>query len=95
MVENRPLLTFLSHAVMLLGVLIVAFPIYMTFVAASHTTEVMLQIPVPMLPGDQFLENLRMVLVGEIETIGGQPVGLMMRNSLVMALMIATGKIAI
>ena len=95
MVENRPLLTFLSHAVMILGVLIVAFPIYMTFVAASHTTEVMLQIPVPMLPGDQFFDNLRMVLVGEIETIGGQPVGLMMWNSLVMALMIATGKIAI
>lgn len=95
MVENRPLITILSHAVLLLGILIVAFPIYMTFVAASHTSEVMLQIPVPLLPGDRFFDNLRMVLVGEIESVGGQPVGLMLWNSLVMALMITVGKIAI
>lgn len=95
MVENRPWLTVLAHVVLVLGVAIVAFPIYVTFVASSHTTQAILQIPVPMLPGDQFFENLKMVLFGALETIGGQPVGLMMWNSFVMAMMIVVGKIAI
>ena len=95
MVENRPYLTILSHVILLLGLATVAFPIYVTIVAASHTGQAMLEVPPPMLPGDQFLINLEMVMFGGIETIGGQPVGLMMWNSLVMALMITSGKIAI
>ena len=95
MVENRPYLTIFSHIVLLLGIGTVAFPIYVTFVASSHTAQAMLEVPIPLLPGDQFMTNLEMVLFGAIETIGGQPVGLMMWNSLVMAVMITTGKIAI
>ena len=95
MVENRPYLTLFAHLILLVGLATVAFPVYVTLVAASHTAEAMLQVPIPLLPGDRFFDNLRMVLVGEIETIGGQPVGLMMWNSLVMALMITVGKIAI
>ncbi len=95
MVESRPWLTFLAHAILLTGIAVVAFPIYVTIVAASHTAEAMLQVPIPLVPGDQFLVNMKMALFGALESIGGQPVGLMMWNSLIMALMITFGKIAI
>ena len=39
MVENRPLVTVLSHVVMILGVLVIAFPVYVTFVASTHPLE--------------------------------------------------------
>ena len=51
MVERRPWLNLLSHAVLLLGVAVVAFPVYLTFVAASHTAEAIVQAPMPLLPG--------------------------------------------
>ena len=35
MVENRPVATFLSHLVLALGVMIVALPVYITFVAST------------------------------------------------------------
>ena len=37
MVERRPLLDLLSHGILLLGVAVVAFPLYLTFVASTHT----------------------------------------------------------
>ena len=43
MVENRPFLTWLSHAVVLLGVIVIAFPIWMTFVASTHDQATMLR----------------------------------------------------
>ena len=49
MVENRPFLTLLSHLVVLLGVVIIAFPVWMTFVASTHDQATMLRSPVPLL----------------------------------------------
>ena len=95
MVENRPWLTLLSHAVVLLGVLIVAFPIWLAFVGSTYRAEDLLQGPVPIWPGDYFVENYVTILTGGVEAAGSPPVGLMMFNSLVMALAIAIGKIAI
>ena len=42
MVENRPWLTFVAHAVLVLGLLVVTFPVYMTFVASTHDQATML-----------------------------------------------------
>ena len=39
MVEKRPFLDFLTHAVLILGVAIIAFPVYVTFVASTITAE--------------------------------------------------------
>ena len=50
MVERRPWLVFISHAVLLLGVAVVAFPVYITFVASTHTAQDIVQTPMPMLP---------------------------------------------
>jgi sn-glycerol 3-phosphate transport system permease protein len=96
MVENRPWLTFAAHAVLLLGVLIVAFPVYMTFVASTHDQATMLSGPVPLLPGRFLVDNYRAVLASGLgASSSSPPVALMLLNSLVMALAIALGKIAI
>ena len=96
MVERRPLLDVLSHGVLLVGVLVVAFPVYLTFVASTHTAQEIIQAPMPLLPGDQFLHNYAAVLTGSERGPGsGAPVGRMMWVSLVSALVIAIGKIAI
>ncbi|VAW20176.1 Glycerol-3-phosphate ABC transporter, permease protein UgpE (TC 3.A.1.1.3) [hydrothermal vent metagenome] len=95
MSEHRPILTFIAHLTLILGILLVAFPIWVTFVAASHEAARMVQVPLPLLPGDQFFVNLKEVFVNGIAGAGGIPVGMMMMNSLIVALMITFGKIAI
>ncbi len=57
MVETRPWLTFATHAALVLGVMIIAFPIYVGFVASTHTLETLLQPPVPLIPGGALIEN--------------------------------------
>ena len=51
MVERRPTLGILAHVVLLLGVAIVAFPLYVTFVASTQTAEEILHAPMSLLPG--------------------------------------------
>ncbi|MCC7325214.1 MAG: sn-glycerol-3-phosphate ABC transporter permease UgpE [Burkholderiales bacterium] len=95
MVENRPLLTFASHVVLVLGVLAVAFPVYVTFVASTLTLDEIMSVPMPLLPGDQFLANYSQVLTAGSNVGSKAPVSTMLFNSTVMALGIAIGKIAI
>jgi sn-glycerol 3-phosphate transport system permease protein len=94
MVERRPGLTVVTHGVLCLGVLTVAFPLYVTFVASTHTAETLLS-RVPLWVGGHFWDNYRTVLGAGMRAAGGVSVGTMLRNSLVMALTIALGKIAI
>jgi sn-glycerol 3-phosphate transport system permease protein len=94
-VERRPLLTFLTHAVLILGVLIVAFPIYLTFVGSTHTLQEVIRAPMPISPGGRFWQNYADALGAGVTNAGGTPVASMLWNSLVMALVIAIGKIAI
>ena len=95
MVENRPWLTFFSHAVLMLGVLAVAFPLYVTFVASTLSLEQIMQAPMPLVPGDQLVENYSQVLTAG-STKGSKAAGsTMLVNSLVMALAIPLGKITI
>ncbi len=95
MIEKRPLANIISHTVLILGIFIVAFPIWITFVAASHDAVRMTQIPLPLLPGGHFWENLRSAFSRGVGNAREISVGMMLFNSLVMALMIAGGKIAI
>ena len=96
MVENRPFVTFLSHLVLILGVIIVAFPVWMTFVASTHDQMTMLQSPVPLWPGTHLIDNYREVLVQGYNSKGGTvPLYVTLTNSMVMALGVAIGKIAI
>ena len=95
MVERRPLLTVLTHLGLVLGIVVVAFPLYVTFVASTLTLEQVLEVPMRLLPGDQFWANYAQVLRSGSTRGSAAPVGQMMFNSLVMALVIAFGKIAI
>ncbi len=95
MVERRPFTTFLTHAVLLLGVFVLAFPIWITFVASTHAPNDLASGVVPLWPGGLFLENYSLALGQGLAASGGVPVGRMLFNSLVMALSIASGKIAI
>lgn len=96
MVERRPLLTLLSHLVLVLGIIIVAFPIYLAFVASTHTRDEIVQVPMPITPGAHMVENYTAALTGTGSTQGSAaPVGRMMWVSLVTALVISLGKIAI
>ena len=88
-------MTAFYYVVLTLGVLIVAFPLYITFIASTLTMEQVLQAPMPLLPGDQFLNNYTRVLTAGSTRGSAAPVGQMMINSLVMAIVIAVGKIAI
>jgi sn-glycerol 3-phosphate transport system permease protein len=94
-VENRPWLTVLAHAVLLAGVAVVAFPLYITFVASTLTLDDIVRVPMPLVPGEHFWENYSQVLTAGSERGASAPVGRMMLNSLVMAVVIAMGKIAI
>jgi len=95
MVENRPWLDFFSHVVLIVGLLAVAFPVYVTFVASTLSLEEIMQAPMPLIPGDRLWENYSQVLTGG-STKGSQAaVATMLVNSLVMALVIPLGKIAI
>ncbi|HNT40248.1 MAG TPA: sn-glycerol-3-phosphate ABC transporter permease UgpE [Rubrivivax sp.] len=98
MVENRPAATMLSHLVLMLGVLIIAFPLYITFIASTQTSQQIVQnAPMSLLPGGNMLETYRVALGGD-ETSYGQrvpPVAPMMMVSLISALVISIGKIAI
>jgi sn-glycerol 3-phosphate transport system permease protein len=95
MVENRPWLTVFSHAVLILGVVVVAFPLYVTFVASTLTLDQILTVPMPLVPGDQFLKNYSQVLAAGSTKGSSAAVSTMLTNSLIMALAIAIGKIAI
>jgi sn-glycerol 3-phosphate transport system permease protein len=95
MIENRPVVSFVSHFILIAGILVIAFPIWITFVAATHDAVRMTQIPLPLLPGNQFFANLNQALNLGIDGGANRGVGMMLFNSLVMALMISVGKIAI
>ncbi|THF57613.1 sn-glycerol-3-phosphate ABC transporter permease UgpE [Ollibium composti] len=86
---------YIAHAVLILGILVVAFPIYYTFVASTHTLQTILRPPLPLLPGGKFFANYTEALFGGVGRIGGVGVGTLLFNTTVMALGIAIGKIAI
>jgi len=96
MVERRATLGLLAHAVMILGMLIVAFPLYLAFVASTHESQEIVQAPMPLWPGSHFWDNYSAALTGHGGGAGSNaPVGRMMWVSFVTAMVIALGKIAV
>jgi sn-glycerol 3-phosphate transport system permease protein len=95
MVENRPVLDFFTHLVLIVGVLIVAFPVYVAFIASTHDAGAFVRGVIPLLPGDNMVSTYSQMLDSGLRVAGTPPVWLMLGNSLWMALIIAVGKIAI
>ncbi len=94
MIENRPLLVYVTHGVLILGLIVISFPIYIAFVASTHAVEDLIATVQPWF-GGELIENYLTVLRSGKQTAGGVPVSTMMFNSLVMALGITVGKISI
>jgi sn-glycerol 3-phosphate transport system permease protein len=98
MIEKRPVLTALSHLVLILGVVIVAFPIYLTLIASTQTAQQINQsVPMSLLPGGHGWETWKLALFGGEISVGSKiaPALPMMLTSLMSALAISIGKIAI
>ena len=95
MVENRPFLNFLAHLVLILGVTVVVFPVYVAFIASTHGPNDFLSGVVPLLPGPHMIENYQSMLVSGMTSSGAPPLLPMMLNSLIMAVGVAVGKIVI
>ncbi len=93
MVGRRPMFDAFAHGVLLAGVAIVAFPLYITFVASTLTGPEVIAAPMRLVPGPHLIDNYSRVLVDGLA--GAAPAARMLWNSLVMALIIAFGKIAI
>ncbi len=94
MVENRPFYTVLTHILMILGLAIVLFPIYIAFVASTHEARDVLS-TVQGWFGSNLIDNYATVFKSGKSTTGGIPVSLMMWNSFIMAMGIVVGKISI
>ena len=95
MVEPGGRRGLLPHLVLIVGILVLALPIWITFVASTQRPEAVLSAPVPILPGGQLFANYAAVLGSGFSRSGGVPVALLLWNSLLMALGIAVGKIVI
>lgn len=91
MVEKRGGSLWLTHALMIFGILIVFFPIWLAFVASTVTQPEIVKPPMPLLPGGHFIENYTRALFAGVNV----PVATMLFNSLIMAIGIAVGKIII
>ncbi|MGQ3890587.1 sn-glycerol-3-phosphate ABC transporter permease UgpE [Legionella sp. CNM-4043-24] len=85
----------LTHALLILALLFMFMPLYFALVAASHEGAAMMHAPLPTLPGTSLLQNIKEVLVDGIAATGGQPIWRLLLNSLLMATLIALGKIAL
>lgn len=96
MVERNHFWRVLAHLILVIGVLVVAFPLYVTFVASTQTSEEIVQAPMSLWPGSHLVENYTAALQGTgMGAASNAPVGRMMMVSLITALVIAIGKIAI
>jgi sn-glycerol 3-phosphate transport system permease protein len=82
---------WVTHGILLVGIAIVIFPIYLTFVASTVTHQEVVRPPLPLLPGGHFAQNYGEALFSGINV----PVWRMLANSMVMAIGIAVGKIVI
>jgi len=91
MVEKRGLGLWLTHLGLIIGLLLIFFPIWLAFVASTVSQPEIVKPPMPLWPGDHFVENYTKALVAGVNT----PVAMMMLNSLIMALGITIGKIII
>ncbi len=71
MIENRRGLDIFSHVMLIIGVLVVLFPLYVAFVAATLDDKQVFQVPMTLVPGGHLWENIRNIWQGR----RGQPQG--------------------
>lgn len=88
MVEKTPVLDIFTYVFLIVGIVIVGFPIIYSLIATTLTLEEVSRVPMPLIPGDQFLVNMK-------EAWARGNLGRQIFNSFVMATGITVGKIAV
>ncbi|CAI0897452.1 sn-glycerol-3-phosphate ABC transporter permease UgpE [Serratia ficaria] len=94
MIENRRGLDIFSHVMLIIGVLVVLFPLYVAFVAATLDDKQVFQVPMTLVPGGHLWENIRNIWQGGVGNLK-VPFSLLLLNSVIMALAITFGKIVV
>jgi sn-glycerol 3-phosphate transport system permease protein len=94
MVENRRFFNLFCHAMLLLGVAVVAFPVYVAFCAATMNEQQVFSVPLSLVPGTHLFENVATVWKTGTGS-AASPFGTMLLNSVITALVISVGKIVI
>ena len=94
MIERRPWLDFIAHLTLIIGLILVAFPLYIAFVASTQTAQEVANAPMSLWPGSHLLQNYYDALMGTGRS-NATPVGQMLWVSFVTAMVIALGKISI
>ena len=95
MVEKRGISYWLTHVGLSSGVLVLFFPLWLAFVASTVTNQEVIHPPMPLWPGDQFLENYSRALIEGDSGQTSASVARMLFNTTIVATGIAVGKIAI
>jgi sn-glycerol 3-phosphate transport system permease protein len=88
MVERTPLLNVLTHAILVVGLLMLMLPLWIVFVASTHDFRTVNTVPMPLWPGAHMVENY-------VTTWNQSQFGPKMLNSLIMAVGVTTGKIVL
>ncbi len=94
MIENRRGLDIFSHVMLIIGVLVVLFPLYVAFVAATLDDKQVFQVPMTLIPGGHLWENISNIWQGGVGNLK-VPFSLLLLNSVIMALAITFGKILV
>jgi sn-glycerol 3-phosphate transport system permease protein len=95
MVEHRPWANLASHLILIVGVVVVVFPVYVAFVASTTDMATIANGQLSLVPDRHLLENYAQILFHGTQSATKQPMIVPLMNSLVMALGIAIGKIFI
>ena len=95
MVEDEGFRRYVAHFILWIGIAIVAFPVYIAIVASTQDNALIANGQMSLLPGGHFFEVYYQTIFVGTSGSTREPVANMMLNSLVMALLIAVGKIAI
>ena len=95
MVEEQGIRRFIAHFILWIGIAVVAFPVYLAIVASTQDNALISNGQMSLLPGGHFFEVYYKTIVHGTSGSTREPVGVMLLNSLIMALTIALGKIAI
>lgn len=95
MIEKRPVANLIGHLILVIGIIIVAFPIYYTFIASSMSSQDIIRPPMSLLLGDHLAENYTESMSSGVERVVGVSLERLLFNSFVVAIAIAVGKIII
>src|SRR5205823_13659830 len=95
MVEEEGFRRYVAHFILWIGIAIVAVPVYIAIIASTQDNALIANGQMSLLPGGHFFEVYYQTIFVGTSGSTREPVGTMLFNSFVMAMLVALGKIAI